>query len=256
MKAARQRIAVYGDMHCGHINAIAAPKDQQSEDSQGCWKTFLKFNKLHGPFDAVLLMGDLIEGAGGKNRGVELTTTDQSKQADMAIRVLDEVPLKAGAKWYAAAGTPYHGGIAEDFERIVASSLKAEYGAVMWAKVGGCLFRMRHKIGRAMNNLTKQIDIHAQRVGGGREPLADALLFGHLHYFGTRSESIAGKTIVAINCPALQGQTDFGSRQCDGDVDIGCVAIDVEGGKITGIHPHIVELGVDTWQSAKRNNRC
>ena len=250
------RIAVYSDLHCGHINSIAVPKDQQSEDSQGCWRVFSKFNKLYGPFDAVMLMGDLIDGAAGKNRGVELTTTDQSKQADMAIRVLDTVPLRRGAKWYAAAGTPYHGGMAEDFERLVASSFGAEYGAVVWANVGGCLFRMRHKINRAMNNIARQIDTHVQRIGSGREPQADAMLFGHLHYYGIRGESVNGKQVLAINCPSLQGQTDFGSRQCDGDVDIGCLALDVDGGRISAVHPHIVPLGVDTWAKAKKSGLC
>jgi len=245
------RIAVYSDLHCGHINAIAPTLHQVSEDSHGCWKLFKKFNRKYGPFDAVLILGDVIDGKAGRNGGVELVTTDQSKQADIAIQVLDQVPVKKGAKWYQVGGTPYHGGMSEDFERLVASSFGAEYGAVVWPEIGGVRFRMRHKINRAMNNLNKQIGIHQRRLGSGREKQADCMLFGHLHTYAQRQEACNGKPMYAISCPALQGVTDFGSRQCDGDVDIGCLAIDVEKGSIASIHEHITPLGVDTWGTAK-----
>jgi hypothetical protein len=244
------KIAVLGDLHCGHINAIAPPRHQQSEDSQGCFKILQSFGKRHGPFDYVFLMGDMIDGKGGKNAGVELITTDCSKQADIAIQVLETLPVTKNAKWFAAAGTPYHGGVSEDFERLVASSFGATYSAVTYADVGGYRFRLRHKLNRAMNNLRKQIDLHLQRVGGHRERLVDMLLFGHLHEHAVHHENHGGKRITAVSCPTLQGQTDFGSRQCDGDVDIGCLAIDVTKAGLN-ITSHVVPLSEDTWGYAK-----
>ena len=245
------RIGVFGDLHCGHINGIAPPSHQQSEDSQGCWKLLRKFCDTYGPFGAVFVMGDVIDGKASRNGGVELITTDQSRQADIAIMVLDSIPTTKRAKWFQVSGTPYHGGTSEDFERLVASSFGAEYGAVVWPEVDGCRFRLRHKINRAMNNLYKQMDTHVRRVGSGREKLADAILFGHLHVHNEASRSVQGRALHAISCPSLQGMTDFGGRQCDGDVDMGCLALDVHRGKITAVHKHVAPLGVDTWANAQ-----
>jgi hypothetical protein len=246
------KIAVLGDMHCGHLNGIAAPKDQRTEDAEGLWKLFCRFCKLHGPFDHVLLTGDLIDGKAGRNGGVELITTDQMDQADIAIRVLDKLPVKAGATWHLAAGTPYHTGMSEDFERIVAGSFAMARAAVVWAELAGKLFRVRHKLNRAMNNLYKQIENHQRRVGGGREPIADFLLFGHLHCYRRESQRILGRTVTAMSCPTLQGRTDFGGRQCDGDVDCGALCIEIDDRtKQAAIHEHVVPLCVDTWGKAK-----
>ena len=244
------KIAILGDMHCGHINAIAHPKDQASEDAQGLWKLYKSFCKRHGPFDGVILTGDLIDGRAGRNGGVELLTTDQMNQADMAIRVLDELPVRKGAPWWLASGTPYHAGTDEDFERLVASSFGASRSAVVWAEIGGLVIRARHKINRAMNNLVKQVETHVRRIGSGREPQADYMLFGHLHCHKTHTEMLNGKPITAVCCPTLQGETDFGSRQCDGDVDLGAMCLEI-GGVTPVLHRHIVPLGVDTWAKAE-----
>jgi hypothetical protein len=244
------RVAVIGDMHCGHLTGIAPPNKQHTEDAEGLWRLFVKFNKKYGPFDAVFVMGDTIDGKGQRSGGVELITTDCMEQADIAISVLDKLNVRPGCKWFFTGGTPYHTGNEEDFERIVVSSFKGEHGDVVWPVLGKHRFRLRHKINRAMNNLEKQMDIHCGRVGGGREPQADMLLFGHLHQHKTAHRCVGGKDMAAVMCPAMQGHTGYGGRQCDSDVDIGMLCLTVTDAGIT-INKHIAPLGYDTWGGAK-----
>jgi hypothetical protein len=247
-----KRIAIVSDLHCGHINGIADPKRQRSEDSEGCWKLLRRFCRMYGPFHAVMVGGDTIEGKGGFNRGVELTFPDMMDQSNIAIAVLDSIPVVKKAPWYFAGGTPCHTGIGEDFERIVAGSFGSVVTDIAWAHVAGIRARMRHKVSRAKNNMAAQIDTHIRRVGAGLEPQADILLYGHLHTYRMESQSINGRAITAMTLPALQGHTNYGGRQCEGDVSIGCVCLVVEKNVISAIYPHIASLAYDTWGNAAK----
>lgn len=241
---------ILGDFHTGHCNGWTPRRKVDTVDADGIDKLTRKFFKRTGPYDVVLSTGDLIDGKAGRNAGVELLTTDMSVQRDWAIELLDSIPVTKRCKWFFAAGTRYHGGESEDFERDIANCFGGLYGPVVWVDTP-VVIRMRHHINRAMNCLVKQRDIHMARVGYGTETLADMLLYGHLHEHRTELWEAGGRVRYAMVAPSLQGMTDFGGRRCDGNVHIGCMCCEIDKNGVHSFQKSIVQLGRDTWGMAK-----
>lgn len=94
--------------------------------------------------DLLVVNGDSIDGRGDKNGSVEQITTDRLVQVEMAaeaIRAVDAVAIRI------VAGTEYHVGPKEDFEKALADRVDGEFTDRLAVEVNGTRFSVRHKVG-------------------------------------------------------------------------------------------------------------
>lgn len=241
----RKRVVAVSDMHCGSIFGLTPPgmwhpakniKKMQRE----LWGFYEREAKALGKVDAVLAIGDLIDGKGLRQGGLETFESDMMAQAKIAAQCLGVFDAK---QFVICAGTPYHSGQEEDFEQITADILGASFGGHEWAEAYGVVFDLKHKIGSsavphgrhtAMARERLWNQLWALRDGA---PKADILLRAHVHYFNF----CGGPTWLGMTLPALQGLgSRYGVRQCSGVVDFGFVHFDIYPGGSYTWEPHLL----------------
>jgi len=190
------------------------------------------------PIDILIENGDSIEGKGQKSGGTELIETDRLKQCEMAIQCLEKIKAKKIVKSY---GTPFHVGVDEDFEDIVANGLNVEkicsHG---WIDVNGIIFDFKHFISSSIIPHGRHTSIARDHLWNQlwsideSQPLSNVIIRSHTHYhiFNGDAEHLA------IITPAMQGfGSKFGTRKCSGKIHIGFIHFDV------------YNDGAYTWQS-------
>jgi len=233
-----KRILVISDLHCGSLVGLTPPSDQSSKDTKWgktqrtCWDFYKKQVNLFKPYDVVIVNGDAVHGDAKKDGGTMLITTDRVEQAEMAAKCIIEPDCNVVRLTY---GTPFHTGNQEDFEGIIAMSLRAtgmdaKICSHGFYSIGGKNFNVKHKVassGVSYGRLTpvaKEINWNRAWAARGEEAKADVLIRSHVHYFG----EVKLDGCVGITTPSLQGLGDkYGSRQCSGTVDFGIVVIDI-----------------------------
>jgi len=243
-----KRILVISDTHCGHETGLTHPdyqvkaqenprsdlakRDNKFRDIQKhVWNWFSDNVHKDGPFDGIFHLGDNIDGRGDKNGGRELITPSQQFQCDMALRVYEAVPLKRNASIRMVYGTPYHACSGyELWEDLIASGLKrCKIGWREFVDVNGCIFDLRHKVGRSTVPYGSGTPIARQKVWNqlwairGLQPNANVVLRGHIHEYNAISKA----DWDAISLPAFQWSTDFGAGQCDGIVNVGYIVFEI-----------------------------
>ena len=238
-----KRVVIISDLHCGHRAGITPPGWQYPElenddperksfarNQRILWDWFTAEIDRLQPIDFLLINGDAIDGKGTRSGGTEVLEADRSKQADIAVRVIERVGAR---KIVMTFGTPYHVGQEEDWERIISERVGAEkIGSHEWPEIEGVIFDLKHKIGGSVIPHGRYTAIAredmwnlfwAERNG---QPRADVIIRSHVHYFGYQGRD--GQ--LGITMPALQGWgSKYGTRECSGTVDIGFVHFDVEG---------------------------
>jgi hypothetical protein len=156
--------------------------------------------------------------------------------------------LQTTSKTYISDGflshnTPYHTGVDEDWESVVAKNVGAEISGREFIGVEGVMFDLAHYVGGSQAPYGSATAIARDLVWNiiwardGKQPNADCIIRGHTHrsvyleLFGKSGESL----------PALQGYgSKFGVRKCRGTVDIGFMHLDVENGEVNRC-PHILD---------------
>lgn len=242
-----KRILILSDLHCGHRFGLAHKSQCVNKYQTQGWKFFEEGLKKYGPFDVVFVNGDAIDGSCKKNSGVELITTNRFEQAEMAIKILQSIPVTKGCPFYFTYGTPYHTGDAEDFELVIANKFKQgekiNIDDTYLIQVEGVLFDLKHKIssasmphGRSSSPGRDILFAMLKEVKEGR-PKANVFIRSHVHYYSFFETM--GR--IAITTPPLQLNSTYGQRQCSGIIDFGFLTCDVENGKILQWHKHIVD---------------
>jgi len=225
-----KRLVIISDLHCGHKLGMVPPSRegwQTTVVQKKLWKWYEKQAKALGPVDALVCNGDAIDGKSPKSGGNELITTDREEQVRMAMECINQFDAK---KVYIIAGTPYHTGQEENFEKILADYLGARFDLAMSLDVNGCMFNFRHKIssstvphGRATALLREQLwTILGACVKENVK--ADVVVRSHVHYH------VMAKTRfgLALTTPGLQLSSDFGTRICQGIIDVGFLYFDIK----------------------------
>lgn len=250
-----KRVFIGSDFHCGHTVGLTPTKFQGSEDGRSkhfnqrkdLWKWFT--SELKGEkFDLALLNGDLIDGRGDRSGGTEQLTVDREVQAEMAVSVIRTINAP---KNYLTYGTGYHVGKEEDWEKHIASEIKANLLCDhLNIIISGLSISMRHQIagtGSVPSRFTglsnaqiKQL-LWAER---GHQPRANLLIRSHVHvcrYVGEPASNWAAWTT-----PALQGLgSKYGARAIDGlPVDFGYLVLEVKSEKVWGIEAHIAPIEI------------
>jgi len=248
-----KRLFVGSDFHSGHLVGLTPPDYQIPWNTairgkygiaqRELWNFFLEKVTAGGPYDGGLFVGDLIEGSGTRSGGSELITTDRVEQCGIATTCIKAIPFKEGAKKYIQRGTPYHVGVCEEYEDIIAKDIKADkienHG---YYSCEGAVISAKHHIGSAYSPLSDGTPLLREYAWAQKWaldygfPLPTVIIRAHVHNF----------TIVQkLNClmftlPALQGLgSKFGSKLCSRVVDFGFCELIIDGEHVEVI-PHII----------------
>lgn len=221
---------VASDFHCGHWTGLT-PVEFQIESMpfadfrKESWTWFCNVVELMKPFDYAIYNGDMIDGKQAKNGGLELLYSDRIEQVRMAVAIHNKIkPSKA----IVIRGSKYHTGKEENFEDDFADRIGAKIYNRFLGDIAGKIFDVRHKIGRSSvpygraTPLSRQIVWNRLREEKGGSK-CDVVIRSHVHYHVHLEES--GK--MAFTTPALQGASDFGALECDGEVDYGLIVLDI-----------------------------
>ena len=238
-----RRILVVSDLHCGHRAGLTPPPwqyvvtpDEPERSRWGryqreCWETYCRMVERVGAVDVLIVNGDAVDGHGSRSGGVELITVDMNEQAHMAAVCLSQIKAREVLMIY---GTPYHTGMAEDYEDLVA----AEIGAPRPRQaetivVEGVHINIRHFVSSSIVPYGRHTAISRDKLWSWiwadmyRNQKPDIVIRSHVHYAALSYDTPLGYGIIT---PALQGLGGrYGSRRCPGWVDFGITLIEVDG---------------------------
>lgn len=265
------RLAIFSDMHCGHLVGLT-PKPWQNQEwatldkkhaeilaiQSGCWKAFERYVKQFGPFDIIALNGDLIEGPGRKSGGVELLVRDQNQQCKMAVHAI-RTAMHSKTKVWMTYGTAGHGGQEEDWEDIIASELKAHIDSTVDLDVEGVVFNFKHHVGSTivpygrhtavardwMWEMLKGMREH--RNGNPAYKWPDIIIRSQTHYFQFSGD----QDHLGMTTPALEAPNTKYSRRCHGTTDWGFVIFECKNGEYAWkpVTPRIKALSASTLKA-------
>ena len=256
-----KRVLVISDTHCGARTGLTPPAWQYSADSEGqrakwraiqggCWDWYVNTLKSIGPVDAIFANGDLIDGRAERSGGSELLTTDREEQCAIAAFCIRQAQTMVRGKNKTSVvmtyGTPYHGGILEDWERFVADEVGAEkIGGHEYPEVNGLVFDMKHKVGSSTIPHGRHTAVARERLWGqlwgerGDAPKGQVIIRSHVHYY----DFCGGPGWLALTTPALQSfGSKYGARQCSGLVDFGMLTFDVDADGSYSFTPHLAQI--------------
>lgn len=256
-KASQHRdkcILAMSDKHTGHLVGLTPPSYRWSLGNSDlksravaiqteCYNFYKRTVDALKPIDIVLDLGDGIEGDGHRSGGAELIIPDRSDQAKVSaqLSLLTEAPT-----YVMVRGTPYHGGVREEFENQIADAIReagcmVKMGDHEWVTINGVTFDLKHKVrssgvpaGR-WGPMARSIDWSHEWQRVGDQPHADIFLRGHVHYHTFQG---GADWPLGITMPALQGMgSRYGKKECEGRVHFGVISF------------HITAKGNYTWQA-------
>lgn len=239
MRKDYKRLFVGSDSHCGHKVGLTPQKyqtrglfEQWEQTQSDLWEWYKYAIDLYKPFDIAILNGDLIDGKSRKDGGQQLITTDRLQQAQIAYDAFSE--LRAD-KYIVIAGTPYHGGENEMFEKVIVELLlkaghDAEFHETFAGDINGRRVHARHHVSGsgiphgATTPLNRELvnDIlWGVKMEKGKP---DLFIRSHTHLY-TPTEILGCTAFVT---PALMALGDnYGSMRVSKLVDIGFVVVDI-----------------------------
>lgn len=238
-RRAGKRILIISDSQCGHRVGLTHPDYQDPRGSKygnlqrEMWNAFEEWVDARRPYDILLFNADAIDGKGELSGGTEQITTDRKVQCDMARKVLELPNAPVIRMTY---GTKYHTGKKEDWEDVLAESVKAQITSHGYYTIEGVNFDMKHKLSSStiphgsLTPLAKEIlwALYWHLLHGMPRP--DVLIRSHTHKY----DQIDHDGVFGITTSSLQGLgTKYGERECSGVVDFGIQVMDVCAGKRT-----------------------
>jgi len=255
-KNGRKRVLVLSDMHCGHRYGLTPPSWHYNLDNKEfaaaakvqrlTWDWFtnkIKESRSEKEFDVLIGNGDMIDGAGKINSGIELISSDRVHQVKMAEEIINFIGCDNN---YFTYGSAYHTGKAEDFEKILAENIGGAIEDQLFLEVNGKLINARHHIGGTSVPYGKATPIQKSMVLDDLNALytgrkrADIFIRSHVHYF--TETRLNGQ--LAVVTPALEFNSNFGKRKCEGTTNYGFIIIDIyDDGKVVLI-PELLPMSL------------
>lgn len=235
------RALLISDLHCGHWGGLTPPEYWYPTDDADpirrhfariqriMWRWYEKVNPAFGPFDALICNGDAIEGKGERSGGKELLTADRRAQCQMAAKA---IRLAGAKRIHIIRGTPYHTGKEEDWEDVLAGMVDAEDVTNRgWYEHEGVVTECRHRVSSSIiphgrhTAPSREAMWNALQAERGLQPHAHIMARSHVHYHIYNGDARR----VVFTTPALQADTDYGSRMMSGTIDLGVMVIDIDG---------------------------
>jgi hypothetical protein len=219
------RIIFISDSHCGHIGGYVPKAYRQDiyplQEEYSGWVDSI-IDKFR-PYDILACVGDLVEGKGGKSGGVELLTTDMSKQVDMVEELIADINAP---KVYMVTGTDYHVGKEEQWESVLARRVNAlACNEEVNIDVNGIIINMKHHTGKSSTPYTTQNASMKDAIWHLlKNNQFDLMVRGHVHEFGCVDKN---DRMVMTLC-GLQYDSRFGKKICTGNIDYGFTIVDIK----------------------------
>lgn len=249
------RIAIVGDMHCGHHAGLTPPRwingafhhpdhplHKLAVVSGKLWDWYIKEVKAVGAVDMVVDVGDSIDGTGEKSGGTELNDRDRNRQVQAAI---DCHRVWKTSNRLFVYGTGYHTGNHEDFENQIAEEFNAKIGSHEWIQVNGITIDVKHHLNKGKNALLLEIGHNQEWAESGLQPRADVLVRGHVHAHRIQtwySQKNQRHVTAYSNLPLQFWATKFGGRRCSGVVHYGFTVLTITPSGEYQIKPHSPDL--------------
>jgi len=255
-----KKILCVSDIHPGSIYGMLPPdfvgsNDQpvgQNVGQKYLWECWIDLCKWAGQVDAIVVVGDVVEGKQPKSKAAELCLPLVIDQEQASIQIL--TPLVEAAKpkkIYFVKGTPYHDDELGRSVDNVGSALKAQVyeglGVGTYAKevmdldVEGVVFDFSHGIS-VSGGLYRAVAIDREALWSaisgktGKAPKADVIVRAHAHYF-VHIEHVSKHAVIL---PAWQLQTSYMRKNSRYRMipDLGAVRFTVDGAlKVKGEDP-------------------
>lgn len=262
-----KRILCVSDIHAGSVYGLLPPDFTASTGQpvpQHSWQQYLWDCWLHmiawataSPLDAIVVVGDVVEGKQFKSHCAELCLPLVADQEDAAEAILRPLLKQSNCKVYFVKGTFYHDDELGRSVDNVAKTLKAEgyegLGTGKLAKevldldVGGVVVDFSHGIS-VSGGLYRAVAIDREALWSalagkeGSAPKADVIVRGHAHYFC----HVEHVTKHALILPAWQLQTSYMRKNSRYRMlpDLGAVVLEID--------PEAKKRGDDPCQVRKR----
>ena len=236
-----KRILVCSDTHCGAATGLTPPAWQTTELQATLWSIFRGWIVEYAPYNSLILNGDLIDGTDARGGGTEQITTDRLKQCEIASEIIQGIECN---DIHIVAGTPYHVGNSEDFERVIAGNVGAKFHDRGFFRVNGVEINCKHYIsGSALPHtrltpLAREILQNRQWFLEGTEPLANVIIRSHVHHY----EQIDHDGCLGFITPGLQSLgSKYGARICSGVIHFGFLILNIsDKGDVTWVAPRAV----------------
>lgn len=252
------RIVVIGDMHCGHKMALTPDSyfNDTTNDYQkwvlGCWNDLV--DRFKHP-DYLILNGDLCDGMGVKNMGVECITTDIDEQADMAAELLAPmIGEKTSVK--VLNGSGYHIGECHGMngDARVAEKIGGEFvGFDYTLDIDNDRIQFAHGSGGGkMNpdtNIRQEMQLAINNAQKLKQKPPTMLVRSHIHRYFVDGSA----TIVGYVTPCWQYSSRFTHKMSANITsDIGGLIMEFNGD--TKIYPKIYPVPLEVTLSMKRHD--
>ena len=231
------KILVCNDFHCGHKLGLTPPRWFREDlrfEQEPLYEFWAGMLEKHGPFDAAIINGDMVDGEGKKDTIGHLTT-DTEEQAEMAAELIKMIPVPRDhiALTY---GTPFHTAGTYSYENTVAKALGLQNPVdTFFGIIDGVRIRARHQMGRSGIPYGQGLPALKELVREGIEALledderADIVLGAHVHYKFNATLSSLG-TVAVVPCLQMPGSV-FGRRMASFYYDVGFGFIETDHGR-------------------------
>jgi hypothetical protein len=238
----KKRLVVISDLHCGHEYGLTPPDwwyNPQTEHShilkmaqfqRELWGFYTQAIDGLKPIYALVVNGDSIEGKGERSGSTELNKADRYEQIDMAAQCIQYANAQKVRILY---GTRSHVGKEEDWEILLKDKIKAKEVKVeghAFFELNGCNFDIKHKVNSSSVPHGRMTALARARLWNqiwsseqSRQPKANVLVRSHVHYHNY----CGGPNWIAMTTPALTYNSTYGTRECEGLVNVGLVYFDV-----------------------------
>ena len=230
---------ILGDLHAGATLGLSTPEYWEGPETEigkaqrALAKWFCETLEALGSVDFVVVNGDAIEGRNAEAGGSGLLTIDRLEQCEIAAHYIKKIVYR---NLYIVKGTKYHVGKEESWEDVLAGMLGAELvHSRLFLRAHGKVLACRHKINRSSIPHGKGTPLLRAKLWNelnaarGTEDLADLMVFSHVHYYSFAGDSRG----AAVTCPALQIWTEYGETECEGNIDVGMLKVEISEGGIS-----------------------
>jgi len=237
----KTRLLIISDTHCGSVFGLTPNNvfeiepgedllvTRTADERKRCWNWFVNAIEEIRPIHRLVLNGDMVEGSGSKQEGLELLAKDPKEQINIAKRVVEFIGCKDMA---VVAGTAYHTGKDTDWERLLCDATGAKFGGQEYYSINGVNFSFKHHISGSQTPIGRGTPLAREAVWNllwaarGEFPACDILVRSHVHYhtyFGTGMPPKITMTTPGLQTPGSR----YGVRRMSGVVDYGFVYFDI-----------------------------
>ena len=221
---------IVSDFHCGAMTGLTPPDSMKPKFkalSMPLWESFVEIIEKIGDVDILIGNGDLVDGEGKKNHGIEQNTTNPYEQAEMAIECLDMITCK---KRYFTAGTPFHVATNYRFEKKITDHYGTELLDTLRLRINDIKINVRHKVPTSSTAYGEPSQLFKEVVRGlitdmndNIEP-ADVYVRSHAHQFW----EVRNGHQIGIITPSWQiPDSIYGNNLCGHYYDMGLIEFEI-----------------------------